>query len=70
MSKARLIQGEDYVINGVYFRNGIDVSIDDELKSILEGNEQFEIIEEEKPQEVKPQSKDSKNQDASKGATS
>lgn len=48
MLKARLVQGEDYVINGVCFRNGIDVPIDDELKEVLSDNEQFEIIEEPK----------------------
>lgn len=57
MSVAKLIIGEDYVLNGVHFKNGVDVKIDDDLKVLLEDNEQFEITEEIKEEPKKDDKK-------------
>lgn len=72
MAKARLIKGQDYVVKGKHFKNGIALTIDDELKEYLSGNSQFEIIvddQEETEADIQDENKDSNDSQDSKKTT-
>jgi hypothetical protein len=49
---AKLIKGEDYIVKGTHFKNGVEKKMNEELKEYLAENPQFEIKEDKNEQQL------------------